>query len=135
MLDNTITVQKALATAGTPVTEELSRYEETVNRTTYKASDHNPGAGLRDQVQFYRTFPKVSGNSKGVSKVAIKATRDVTVSGVSSGTELTMPLIVDCQISVPVGTTEAVREDVVAIVRGVLQDNTLMDRLVAGLEI
>jgi hypothetical protein len=61
---------------------------------------------MRDQMAFYRTLPKRSGNYKGTAKSAVKFTTDVIVDGVD-GSSITAPLILELSISCPVGVSDA----------------------------
>lgn len=86
---------------GNPADVTYDRYIENENRSVYITSAHVPEA--RDTLGLYRTFPTKSGNFKGVSKSALKFTRDIEVSGVDSSTVLTSPMIADISFSIPVG--------------------------------
>jgi len=87
------------------VSHVLTRYDEYQNRTEYIDEDHT--LSLRNKVGLYRTFPKTSGNFKGVAKSAIKFTQDYSVDGVDSTTSIVAPGIIDIGFSFPVGMTPA----------------------------
>lgn len=108
MLSNSIslTVDK-LNTGANQVTEVLTRYNEEMNRTLYKVEGTHT-LSARDQVQFYRTFPKRTGVTRGSAKSAIKITMDVTVPNAAGDGDIVMPLILEASFSVPVGVTPAV---------------------------
>lgn len=80
-----------------------TRFDEYQNRSEYISEHHL--INLRDKVGLYRTFPKVSGNFKGMAKSAIKFTHDILVPGVDSSTGVTAPAIIDVNFSFPVGIT------------------------------
>lgn len=88
-----------------PVNHVFSRFEIYQNRSVYIGANHSMSA--KDTVGFYRTFPKPSGNFKGVAKTAFKFSKDVSVSGVDGSTTLTAPIIIDVAFSIPVGATHA----------------------------
>lgn len=115
------------ANTGSPATEVYDRYEENLNRSVYIGNAHLPEA--RDTITLYRTQATRTGNFKGVSKSAVKLTKDVDVDGVDSSTTLTSPIILDLSFSVPVGVTAAdlvhVRQRALAL----LDDDTFMDSL------
>lgn len=104
------------ADADTPYT----RFQEFENRSMYIGDNHVMDA--RDQLGFYRTFPTVNGNFKGVLKTAFKFTRDTVVDGVDGVSQITSPLIMEVSFSIPVGTAEA---DVLKLRQTVL---ALLDR-------
>jgi hypothetical protein len=85
----------------------LRRHEETINRTTY-VDDTTHSVASRDQVQFYRTFPKRAGSSRGSSKCAVKFTRDVLVPNASGDGDIVLPLIGEVTFSIPVGVSNHV---------------------------
>lgn len=105
MQPNTITLNVDTVNDGNTTPVVYERFEEFQNRSVYIGESHAPE--LRDQVSLYRTFPTKSGNFKGVLKTATKLTKDFVVSGVDSGTTLTVPAIVETSYSLPVGLTEA----------------------------
>jgi hypothetical protein len=130
MLDNTITLNvNEDNDDGTTaaISYPFSRYEEYLNRSTYIHGGHSPVS--RDLMAFYRTFPKVSGNFRGVSKSSVKFTTDVVVPGVDGVAQLTAPIIIEFNISVPVGASNAAvrigRQKLVAI----LSNDSVMDAL------
>lgn len=126
MLSDTITLPNVLLGAGPPVPVEISRYEETQNRTTYVKSDHLPGN--RRQVTFYRTAPTKSGNFMGVGKSSVKFTQDVSVSGVN-GSALVAPIIIELAFSVPVGVVVGQLEELRREVLALIDNDTLMNKL------
>lgn len=110
-----------------PANETYTRYQEFPDRSTYIGTAHVPED--RDVIAMYRTFPTRSGNFKGVSKSAVKLTKDVEVAGVDSSTTLTAPIIIDVSFSIPVGATAAevlhARQRAVAL----LDTDSVMDKL------
>jgi hypothetical protein len=111
----------------TIVPETYTRYDEYQNRSVYIGENHALDA--RDTVSLYRTFPKVNGNFKGVSKSAIKLTKDFSVDGVDGVSTLTAPFILDISFSIPVGVSAAdvliIRQRALAF----LDSDTVMDAL------
>jgi hypothetical protein len=61
----------------------------------------------KDTLSLYRTFPKPSGNFKGVCKTSFKFSKDISVTGVDGVSQLTAPIIVEVAFSLPVGATHA----------------------------
>lgn len=116
MLDNVITLSVDVENNGTAVNTDFTRYEEFQNRSTYIGGNHSIDAV--DTLQFYRTFPKSSGNFKGVAKSSFKRTKSITVLGVDGVARLTSPLIAEVSFSIPVGATPAqvllLRQELVA---------------------
>lgn len=87
------------------VNHVFTRFEEYQNRAVYIGDSHSMAA--KDTLSLYRTFPKVSGNFRGVSKTAVKFSKDITVTGADGVSTLTAPIIVDVSFSIPVGATVA----------------------------
>lgn len=113
----------------------IRRHEESANRTTY-VDDTTHSVAQRDQVQFYRTFPKRSGSSRGSAKVSFKLTRDVTVPNASGDGEIVLPLIGECSFSLPVGTNQYAIDNLRKKIRGILNDSPIaVDDLLHLLEI
>lgn len=110
-----------------PANETYSHFQGYENRSLYIGGSHTPDN--RDTLGLYRTFPTKSGNFKGVSKSAVKLTKDCTVVGVDSSTTITSPIIIDVSFSVPVGVSLAellhARQRAIAI----LDADTVMDAL------
>lgn len=88
-----------------PVNHVFTRFEEHLNRAVYIGPLHSMMA--RNTLTTYRTFPKISGNFRGVAKSAFKFSTDITVPGVDAETSITAPVIVEVSFSVPVGATAA----------------------------
>ena len=88
-----------------PVNHVYSRFEEYQNRAVYIGPNHS--IPNRNTLGLYRTFPKVSGNFRGVSKSAVKFSQDISVTGVDGVSQLSAPIIVDVSFSIPVGATHA----------------------------
>lgn len=105
MIGETINIQPLLVEAdGSPVT--ATRSESLVGRTTYQISGTH-SLIARDIVQFYRTYPKRAGNSRGNAKCAIKLTTDVSVPNADGSGDIVLPLIGEVTFSLPVGVTPA----------------------------
>jgi hypothetical protein len=105
MQPNTITL--AVDELNTDITTDhvFQRFEEFQNRSVYIGPNHTVAG--RNQLSFYRTFPKQSGNFRGTAKSAVKFTLDKTVLGVDGSSSIVAPLIVEVSFSIPVGTTDA----------------------------
>lgn len=88
-----------------PVNHVFTRFEEYQNRAVYIGANHAMSA--KDTLGLYRTFPKPSGNFRGVAKTAFKFSTDIVVLGVDGVSNITAPIIVDVSFSVPVGATHA----------------------------
>lgn len=74
------------------------------NKSQYIGPDHSMVAP--HTLTFYRTFPKPSGNFRGVTKTAAKLSITKEVDGID-GSTLSAPLIGEVSFSLPVGATEA----------------------------
>lgn len=133
MLDNTITLAVDTANSGTTTDQDYTRYSEHENRTVYVGETHSMVA--RDEMSVYRTFPKPNGTFRGVSKTAIKFTEDQVVYGVDGVSQLTAPVILDIQFSIPVGITTAkiveLRQRAIAL----LDKDTVMDKVNVQLQV
>jgi len=105
MQPNTITLAVDEANNSTPVNHVLSRFEESGNRAVYIDADHT--VAMKNTCTLYRTFPKASGNFRGVSKSAMKFSTDITVDGVDGESSVVAPVIVEVSFSLPVGATAA----------------------------
>jgi hypothetical protein len=100
------------------------RFDEYQNRSVYNHANHSLDS--RDTLTMYRTFPKVSGNFKGMAKSAVKFSQDLSVDGVDGVASLVSPIIVEVSFSIPVGATAA--EQLIARQRAIalLDDDTVM---------
>jgi len=105
MQPNTITLQVDELNNATLVDNVYTRFEEFQNRASYISGDHSMSA--KDTLGLYRTFPKPSGNFRGVIKTSVKFSKDLAVTGVDGVSTLTAPVIVELSFSVPVGATAA----------------------------
>lgn len=119
MLPNTIEVNgcQVVTDHVEPATATFTRVEETLNRSTYVDRNTHTEA-KRDQVQFYRTYPKRSGSSLGSAKSAVKFTRDFSVLNADGSGFNTLPMIVELSFSIPVGVAAADRETLRALAIG-----------------
>lgn len=131
MLDNTITLPVDVLGNSTLVNEVYNRFDEMPNRSQYIGADHT--LSLRNQINFYRTLPKKSGNFLGVGKSEAKVTQDYVVPGADATTSVTAPGIVDVSCSMPVGMSSAqimhLRQRAIAIL-----DHAIAVRLTESLE-
>lgn len=105
MQPNVITLAVDEENNGSTVNHTFSRFEEHLNRASYIGSDHVIGAP--DTLTLYRTFPKPSGNFKGVAKTSFKFSKSIQVTGVDGISQLSSPIIVETSFSIPVGATAA----------------------------
>lgn len=80
----------------------LRKQETTVNRSTY-VDDATHVIDRRDMVQFYRTYAKRVGSSRGASKCAVKFTRDIEVPNAAGDGTIVLPLIGEMSFSIPLG--------------------------------
>lgn len=133
MLSNTIILPIDTLNTGTKTNTDYSRYDEYQNRSVYIGTDHSLSA--RDSISFFRSFPKPSGNFKGVMKTSFKITKDIMVLGVDGLANLTSPIIIEVKFSLPVGAETAQliaeRQKVIAL----LDDDSLMRSLTEQLTI
>lgn len=106
------------------VSHVYSRYDEYQNRSEYIDADHTLGS--RDKLGLYRTFPKPTGNFKGVAKSAVKFTKDYSVEGQDSTTSIVAPGIIDIGFSFPVGLTAAETLELRMRAVAMLMDDTIM---------
>lgn len=81
----------------------FDRFAEETNRSTYHGPNHTDA--MREMMQLYRSTPKPSGESRGVKKTSVKHTTDVSVPNKSGTGDILLPLIMEVNMSVPVGTT------------------------------
>jgi S1-C subfamily serine protease len=95
------------------VDHNYTRDEVVVNKTTYISSDEHV-LDDRQQMQFYRTRAKRNGNSRGSSKVAVKLTDDVAVLNVAGDGNNVLPAILEISASLPLGISDAERQDLIA---------------------
>lgn len=99
------------------VNHVFSQYDRYNNRTVFTSANHT--AEVKDTLTMYRTPAKVNGNFRGVSKVAVKFSKDTSVLGVDGVSSLKAPIIVEVSCSLPVGATSAekliARQRVVAL--------------------
>jgi len=131
MLNDQITISVDDANNDVLVDTDFNRHTEFQNRSVYVSDAHT--VAMRDELSFYRAFPKRNGNFNGVSKSSIKLTRDMEVPGFDSSTSLLAPLITEINFSVPVGVTAADilrhRQTLYAL----LDVDVIMDKLVQQL--
>lgn len=105
MQPDSITLAVDVLNDANTVDHVFTRFDEYQNRSVYNHSAHSLVA--RDTLTLYRTFPKASGNFKGMAKSAIKFSQDLEVLGVDGITTLTSPIIAEVGFSIPVGVTPA----------------------------
>jgi len=127
-LKETIDLEVDVLNDGDTVSEELIRFESPLNRSVYIASSTHSLVS-KDQLTFYRTFPKPTGNFNGVAKCSFKFSKDMLVNAPDSMTTVKAPLIVEVSFSIPVGATPA--QTLVARQRALalLDDDSIMGPL------
>jgi hypothetical protein len=127
MLDNTVTLPVDILNTDVTTDRIYTRYEEYLNRSVYIGPDHT--LSLMDTLSFYRSFPKVSGNFRGMAKTSFKFSDECTVLGVDGISSLTLPKIAEMSFSLPVGVTAAdvleLRQRIIAL----LDSDTIMNKL------
>jgi hypothetical protein len=127
MQPNEITLAVDEANDETTVDHVYTRFEDYLNRSVYICADHELSS--KNTLTLYRTFPKINGNFKGVSKSTVKFSTDYLVDGVDGVSQLTAPVIVEIGFSLPVGITSAqallARQKVIAM----LDDDDIMAAL------
>lgn len=105
MQPSEITLAVDVANNATLVNRVYTRFDQYQNRTVYVGANHT--SAVRDSLAFYRSFPRVSGNFKGVDKTSFKITRDMIVTGVDGIASITAPMILEVSFSLPVGVSLA----------------------------
>jgi len=135
MQDNTITLNVDVANDGNAVASVFDRHEEYLNRSVYinKLGGHSNVS--RDQLGFYRTPAKLSGESRGSAKCAIKFTRDVSVPNASGTGNITLPLIAEVSFNLPVGITPDQETEVRQRLVAILDDDAVSGGLMQYAEI
>jgi hypothetical protein len=126
MQPNTITLAVDTANSGSTTNRVYTRFEELVNRTTYKGPAHTFSAA--DTLQFYRTLPVRSGAFLGAAKTSVKFTKAVTVQD-GAGQDVIYPLIGEVSFSVPVGTPDTVTKELRQTILALLDSDTVMGPL------
>lgn len=132
MQANELTLSVDPANDSNPENRVYSRHEETVNRSTYRASTHSLAA--RNLLQFYRSAPTKVGNFAGTAKSSFKVTIDRSVAAVDGGT-IIVPQIVEVSFSNPVGVTSAHTQELRQLALAILDDDSVSGNLNDLLEI
>lgn len=127
MLANTITVAVDENNTGTTTDHVFTRFDEFQNRSVYIGANHSPEA--RDNLTFYRTFPKQSGNFRGTCKSSFKISTDKVVNGADGASQIVAPVICEVSFSLPLGTTLADRTVLRQRILSLLDDDALMENL------
>jgi hypothetical protein len=118
--------------AGTGTEAVYSRHAESENRSTYIAPDHS--VATRNTLTFYRTEPKTVANYFGTAKVAMKFSKDFTVT-LPTGGDGKAPAIAELSVSIPVGVTKENAMALVSRVSDLLSAGTIAEDLISKLEI
>jgi hypothetical protein len=127
MLDNSITLTVDEANDGSTTADVdlvYTRYDEYQNRSLYTGENHSLTA--KDTIGFYRTFPKTSGNFRGMAKSAVKLTADQSVAGVDQTSTVVAPAIIDLKFAFPVGMSAADTKKLRMRAVAMLLDDTVM---------
>lgn len=127
MQPNTITLAVDKLNTGATTDKDYSRLDVFQNRANYVATTHT--LDNRDTVSLYRTFPKQSGNYKGVAKSSIKLTKDISVLGVDQTSSIISPIIIEVSFSVPVGSPVADVLELRQTVLSILDRDDIMNAL------
>lgn len=123
-----IRVIDRLAVASQVVLSRLyKRSREELDKSTYVGPLNSLAA--RDWLQFYRSAPKRSGESRGTSKSTIKFTIDEAVPNASGSGDIVLPVILEVNFSIPVGCSEATFYELVNRAHGILLDPVLVTNL------
>lgn len=133
MQNDTITLSVDVTNSGSPTSEPYTRHEELANRSTYIGADHT--LADRNTLQFYRTPPRRNGEFLGAAKTSLKFTQDTSVANASGDGNIVAPLIMEVQISAPVGVTEADLVHLRQRVLAVLDDDSVSGPLMFTQEI
>lgn len=120
-------------TGTNPVIKTYTRYDEYNNRTVYTGDNHSVAS--KNTLGLYRTFPRSSGNFKGVAKTSAKITIDTTVVGNDGLAQLTVPVIGEVNFSIPVGVSAADQMVIRQTLISLLDDDTIMEKLMNKLEV
>lgn len=127
MQANEITIQSDIANDENLVSKTYRRTRYANTQSLYQGPSHTVAS--RNQLQFYVTDAKRSGESRGIQKCALKLTRDMSVENASGSGDIILPEIGSINFSLPVGVTAAetkeLRQDLIAI----LDDDEIMGRL------
>jgi len=133
MQANEITINSDVANDGNLVAKLYRRTRYANTQSLYQGPNHTVAS--RNQLQFYVTDPKRSGESRGISKCSLKFTRDGQYDNASGSGTLALPKIGSISFAVPVGATAAetleLRQDMAAI----LLDETIMTSLMDESEV
>lgn len=124
MLSNEITLAVDTANTGTTTNLTYTRFDEYNNRTVYISADHEPSA--RDELTFYRTFPKPSGNFLGTRKAALKFSKELPVLD-KEGNTIMSPFIFEVSTSIPLGVSTADQVEMRQRGVAILDNDTLMN--------
>lgn len=109
-----------------------TRYSEELNRSTYIAPDYT--LAQKDQFSLYRTLPTARGVFLGTLKTGVKFTRGITVPGYGTDS-IPTSVIMTTEFSVPVGTPDAVRIDVIKRLSSILLNDDVINGLTGRGEI
>jgi hypothetical protein len=121
------------AANGTVSTVGYTRFDEASNRSTYIGPNHT--LLVSDQLTFYRSFPKRSGNFNGSGKCRVKISRDVNVPGADKSSSLSASAIMEMALSLPVGISSQEVIEMLQTMVALLSSRNVMDPLTLRLDI
>lgn len=124
MLSNEITLAVDTENTGVPTNLVYTRYDEYNNRTVYISEEHEPST--RDELTFYRTFPKPSGTFLGTRKSAFKFSKEFPVLD-KEGNTINSPFIFEVSTSIPIGISTADQVEMRQRAIAALDNDTLMN--------
>lgn len=132
MQPNILVLPVDVSNDGTTTDRSYRRFEEFKDRSVYVGPNHsyvNP-----DTLSIYRTEPKPTASSRGISKCAVKLSSKVSVPSSDGVTTVESTLIGHMSFNLPVGLTTAqlleFRQRVIAAI-----DHDFMDSLMVSNEI
>jgi len=117
---------------GTTSNQTFTAISRETNKSTYSRSDAS-SANRRD-LAFLRKFPTRSGNFLGATKVTFKFTDTYSVQGVDSNPLSTL-LVGEVSFSIPVGVAAADAKEFRQRLLAVLDNDTVMDKLMNRAEV
>lgn len=124
MQANEITLSVDVANNSTLVDKVYKRTRYANTQSLYQGPGHTTTS--RNQIQFYVTDPKRSGESRGISKCSIKVTQDASVDNASGSGSIVLPKIGSVSFALPVGITVAETLELRQTLIAILDDDVIM---------
>lgn len=129
MLSEEIALAVDEANNATLVTHTFTRFDVYNNRSVYISGDHEPS--MKDELTFYRTFPKPNGSFLGTRKTAFKFSKETPVLN-KEGEVILSPFIFEVSCSIPLGVDVAtqilMRQRAIALLDRDILMNALNDK-------